>query len=436
MSAYFNQLELDMIALESAIGAYEVDNNITDEALDRADAYSYATESACSEDDFGFGIFDDVATPATEGAGSAIGGGIKKILNAIAGFFKKVAEGVKSFFASFKKKKAETADKEVKLTPEAAKVANNIRNAIKTAVGIISNVSKQDAIYIKNVIDLINTAIKNAKVDAKAINNSYLDGASDKQKNYRAQKLDSMGEEFKKISVDSNASADDKKNTSYQDSAADEMLTKCEGYLKKVEATRDQLVAAVAKVQEMFQSEVSKLNLTDPANVKFGTDKPGAAVQRGKDDDDEADIKAYNEHIKHRTGVGAEKVTGGKKDLAIKSITNQIKQYVFVNFDMSGIENACKDVVKSCESNAAMCTTIASNSPESGSGNTGVAYRMCRILSSASNIYTAIQKAIEQLTTGSIFNADVNGTKISGKVTVKDYDDASFANTSTSIKDE
>ena len=321
MSAYFNQLELDMIALESAIGAYEVDNGITDDILDMPDSYSYAVESANVNDDFGFGIFDDVAAPATEGVGSAIGGGIKKILSAIAGFFKKVGEGIAAFFNSFKKKKAEVGDKEVKLTPEAAKVANNIRSAIKTAIGIVGNISRQDAEYIKGVIGLINDAIKKSGLTESNVNKSYMESADKKQINKREVGLSDMATSFEKSSV-KNPTADT--TDADRSAAADEMLTKCEGYLTKVKKTQEELTDAVKKVQEIFQDEVNKLNLSSSKAAEFNTGAPKAAVQHSNDDED-GDLKAYNDRAKTRGGVGFEKATD-KKDMLIKE--GCIKQWI------------------------------------------------------------------------------------------------------------
>lgn len=428
MSAYFNRIELDMIALEAAIGAYEVDNGLTDDVLDRCyEDCAVATESI--DDDFGFGLFGDIEPArATEGVGSAIGGGIKKILNAIAGFFKKVGEGIASFFNSFKKKKAEVSDKEVKLTPEATKVATNIRSAIKTALDAVGNISKKDTEYIKGVINNINNAIKEAKVNAQQIERSYMDGASDKQKNERAQKLSAMASKFESTATAEGKGTDDEKSA-----AASEMLTNCENYLAKVKATQEQLTAAVQKCQDIFQDEVNKLNLSGSKAAEFNTEAPKASVQRGKDDDDDRELQAYNQRAMKRSSVGVSTATD-KKDMAIKSITNQIKQYIFVTFDFETVKKLCKDVGDACHGNAKMCTQIANNTPE-GSRN-GTAYRMCKVLSDASNIYTAISTAIEKLVSGTIFSATKDGHSIKGEVSVQKYDDSKYDNIASSLKDE
>ena len=406
MSSFFAQLDLEMIALESAISAYEVDNNITEDYLNDYSAPTAAPAYESATDDFGFGLFSDMA-PATEEAegtsGGGLGKGIKNILSAVGRFFAKIGEGMKAFFNSFKSKKAQTKD--VKVTPAAEKAATNMRGAIKSAVSIIGNITKADTEFMQRICKDIKTAID-------SVGQANLDSALNKKIGKRNDEYAKVGAKFVELSGGKENAAD-----------ADERIQRANEILDKVKKTEKDLQTALDKVSDVFKAELKKAKLVAEAyderseKKRSETDYKQSERNAAYDEEDRKKLKSFNDEATRRQSLGVS-TANDVKSISMTSLTNQIKQAIFVDYKIEEIAGLCDGVVSACGNLEAFCTKVADkNLDNSGSENSKRAYKLCRILSSASTVYTKLSSAIKELTTGSIFTD--NGSSV-GSVTTRD----------------
>lgn len=424
MNSYFDRLDLEMIALESAIGAYEAENGITDEYLHDYSEPAPAYESAAN-DDFGFGLFDDMyATPATEeaesGKSSKIGGGIKKILGAIKGFFIKCKDGVVAFFQSFKKKKAEVKSEDVKAnaSPEALKLAETMRGALKQAFKIVGDITTKDANYIasicqqiRDILDQVDRSTGMSDTLYRAhTNKEFHDIDSDVAQNAMSE----VGKQFRQ-------SGHFGSDESTQGAKAEKELNRAEEILKNVEATEKDLQAAIANVTTIFNKEynaamakVKNRNNNTTETKYYDSNSTSFDVERDREEArDKArkeerardeEVRKYNEEARKRQNVGGNERARGSADLDLAKLRQQTKQIIFVDYDLSAVQRAVDGVINACGNHADQCEKIAAKAPANVTGDAKIAYQMCKVLSRSSNVYTKISAAIQRLASGAIFD--------------------------------
>lgn len=436
MNSYFEQLELESIALESAIGAYEAENGLTEEYLnDYSTRYDYATEgSYVDDDDFGFGLFSDMA-PATEeadsGKGSGIGNGIKNILSAVGRFFTKIKDGIVAFFQSFKKKKSEVKD--VQVSPAAEKVATSMRGAIKNTLGIIKNVTVQDTTFIRDLCRKIDAAISAAQKGKGNSADDYIaaatrkkDQSDDEFTSGRDEKFAKIGETFRK-SYSNGSDEDASRATAIKD------LELAESILQKVQATKDSLVEANKKIKDIFAAEVAKNynSIFDKNNTPEITSSnadnsslSGARDRAIADQDKQKALDEYNASQKKRAHLGNVEARSDK-NIAGTQFLNQIRQKIFLDYDLNEISTLVGGVVDACKNNADFCKKIADKKIETDNADAKIAYKMCKVLHSASTIYTSISASIKELVSGSVFTYNKDGIEKhitrGGKATTINY---------------
>ena len=431
MNSYFDRLELDSIALEAAIGAFEAENDITDDYLhdysdyDEEPAYESASTSS---DSFGFDIFDDMYAPATEEAdgsdtgskGGKLSQGIKNILASIGKLFTKIKDGIVNFFESFKKKKAQVDADNVKknAAPEALKLADTMRGAIKQAYSIIANVTVTDTRFIASLCEKIGHVLKANK-------NNIISSQSGKA-NY-----ETAGAGIGALSATGKAFREDKSfgDSNENTANAQKALSDAEAILDKVEATRDDLNKAIENVQRIFEKEFvaawnhmqSKKDVgvkDDKKTLDVDRMRAREAQQREKEEAEEADKKAvdkFNKHAEKRDSV----MTNGQayrvqhaREIPMGTLINQVRQIVFVEYDISELNKAIKAVTDACKNHKNDCDKIMSIVPDNLTGDAKIAYDMCKVLSRSSAVYTSISTAITKLTGGEVFKTKLtDGTK-------------------------
>ena len=410
MNSYFERLELEMIALESAIGAFEAENDITDEYLHDYSEPCYANESAYS-DDFGFGLFGDM-TPACEeadGNGSKLSNGIKHILSAIGKFFSNLGEGMKSFFQAFKSKKAEVKKEDVNVSPQAQQVATNLRGAIKNAITIISNVTKSDTEFMKKICsdikDSINkvgtSKLQQAEKGGKGLGSAVRDALNTTDR-YRDEAYAEVGRNF--------VSKSGGNDTAENKSIADERVAKAKSILDKVEKSESDLKQALQKIQEIYKSEMMKAaRAYNDRNAekakKYGESNYSYESRKADmDEEDKKQLKAQNNAEAKRKSVGVQQALA-TVNMRETAINNQVRQAIFVDYKIEDIAKLCDGVTTACGDLEGFCTSVAEKDFSGSDYYSKIAYELCKILSRASTVYTKIAGAIRQLTNGTIFNS-------------------------------
>lgn len=424
MNSYFERLDLEMIALESAIGAFEAENDITDEYLhDYSDYEAPAYESASSGDDFGFGLFDDMyVAPATEDAddgskGSKLGQGIKNILGNIKKFFGKVKDGIVSFFNSFKKKKAEVKADEVKKNaePEALKLADTMRGSIKQAYNIIGNITVTDTKFIASLCEKISKALDDAG-GSDLLVATHMNFVKQIDSDAGTDTMTDAGKSFRQSGHFGN-------NESETGRLAEKKLAEAEDILAKVDATGKDLDTALDNVSSIFKKEFTAAYNKYKANSsKEATAIDGETtfdIERHEEEEKtkreregklkDAELREYNKSAKARNSVGGGDFRAQKtKDIPMAKLVNQVRQIVFVDYDANALDKAVKAVIDACSKHASNCDKLANKVPANVSGDAKIAYTMCKVLSKSSNIYTHISNSIQRLTSGSVFNVNMS----------------------------
>lgn len=425
MNSYFERLALDSIALEAAIGAFEAENDITDEYLhDYSDYEAPAYESAStSSDSFGFDIFDDMYAPATEeadtatGKGGKLSQGIKNILASIGKLFTKIKTGIANFFASFKKKKAEVNAEKVKenAAPEALQLANDMRGSIKQAFNIISKITVKDTNLIASLCRDIAAAIDSAGgTDTLVAAHSKLANFVDDDSANTA--MSNAGKAFRQ----NGKFGDDNVNGV----KAAKKLDTAKTILDNVEATGKDLDACIDNVREIFKKEyAAAYNKVESRSKKEAVivedDDAYDKVSRQENDKIEKDREnranekereAFNKEARRRRSVGNQSVIS-KDAIPMQTLINQVRQIVFVDYDVTALNTAIQSVITACEHHASDCEKIANKVPANVSGDAKIAYDMCKILSRSSAIYTHISTSIQKLTSGSIFEVTIKTEK-------------------------
>lgn len=419
MNSYFEQLELESIALESAIGAYEAENGLTEEYLnDFSTRYDYATEGAyVDDDDFGFGLFSDVspATEASEGGGG-IGKGIKNILSAVGRLFTKIKDGIVAFFQSFKKKKSEVKAEDVKVSPAAEQVATSLRGAIKNSLSIIKNVTVEDTTFIRDLCQKISDAIDAATKGVGNEKKTYLAAATRKKTQSDDEFTTARDEKFAKIGKTFRESYSNGSDEDASRATATKDLEAAEAILQKVKDTKESLIEANKKIKDIFAAELSKtiakLNTETDKITSANIDSSSLSGKRDRaiaDQGKQKDIDDYNAAQKKRAHLGNVTSKGTAGGVTAAKLVNQIKQKIFLDYDLNEINGLVGGVVTACKNNADFCKKIAEKKIETDNADAKIAYQMCKVLSNASTIYTSISASIKELISGNVFTYNRDG---------------------------
>lgn len=438
MNSYFERLELDSIALESAIGAFEAENDITDEYLHDYSDYdeepAYESASA-SSDSFGFDLFEDMYAPATEEAdtanagskGSKLSQGIKNILASIGKLFVKIKDGIVNFFESFKKKKAQVNAEKVKAnaSPAAIDLANDMRGSIKQAFKIITNVTTADHQFIAKLCTQINAALK--KVGGSG---AILKSQSSKLNEYNpGANTDKFAAAGKALRTNGNYGDDSENSANAQKALAD-----AEAILDNVQKTNDELNKAIENVHNIFEKEftaawnklknskdataVHETDVLSRAAMNNSADKAKADAEKAKADQKEID--KFNASARRRNDVeGGHYAVKSTAAISMATLLNQVRQIVFVDYDVSALNAAIKGVIDACKDHADNCDKIMNIVPDTLTGDAKIGYDMCKVLSRSSRIYTQISAAIQKLTSGDVFNVKLSDGTTSDKYNLK-----------------
>ncbi len=422
MNSFFERIDLEMIALESAIGAFEAENDITEEYLNdySTPAISAAYESAV-DDDFGFGLFGDMSmSPATEEAeadkGSKLGQGIKKILESIKGFFVKIGEGLSAFAQSFKKKKSEVNDADVNISAPAEKVATSLRGAIKQAFTIIGNVTAADTKFVNDICVKINNALSKAG-GSKALLDLH-NKKMDKSKNSEAR-----DEAMKELGKSFRSDRDYGMTDSMQQANAEKDLKAAEDILDKVKATNSELEGAIVNINEIYTKELNAVmnkirSETFPDEEFISANTSKSEIDRSRTSDKDAkkkEIEEFNEEAKARRRVGVQTAKRGESLDEVR-LQNQIRQKIFLDYNINEVVGLIDKVINTCHNHASNCEKIAKKDTHSDDADTKIAYQMCRVLSTASTVYTKISATIRSLLNGDAFTVKMkNGSYYNGR---------------------
>lgn len=401
----FGNLEMDMIALESAIDRYESENDLDGAYLFNSVSYDEvsgvavegATESAVETDDIFGALFSDM--PATEAAndtadgekksfGARLGQGIKNIAGAIGKFFKGLWDRIRGIG----KKVEETAAK-----AQAAKLpagyegilagAKDVRTAIQSMVGILDNTLKSDLEKIKKLCAKIDTAVAKGK-------NKHANAITQKEYDETAA---AMGKSFRGKNNDTESFAE---------------VDDAEKLVSSIEAAEENLKKAAALVAEKFSAVLEhqgKLIASKSAEREQSIGESDKDYKKRIEDADKADEDAYDNdssdvrEAKRQAGKGASVET--ISDHILKNVI-MADMYTSGKNIVSGIKKVIGEIEDACKKNVDFCEKIAKEADGVADDNTDakIGYRLCKLYARASKSVSAIGAYVTSLTNGTIFS--------------------------------
>lgn len=430
--AFFNGITMDMLALESAIIGYELDNEITDSYLASDVSYDElesANESATTDDNvaadnnfaFGFNLFEEniALSTATEGTddgdkkpsfGDRLGGGIKSILGAIKKFFVSIQEKIKALGAKISQKMAEAKAKKNPAPPslkeQVLAAAKEVRTNYQKAISMLDEGLRSDAIIVKNICVKINKAIAAAKVN----------GAS-KAKGDNVKNLEKINENYMK------------------NEGSDKEIEDAEASIERCVEVRNNLAKAFDVINSSYSDFLTKVNhmsykAEDDAASKserLDADRGNKDTQKALKDREKNDIneakqmqKDWNDDHKSKdskpAAIDKDTYKGGTV-----AVTAAMARSIMLHEEYSGstsIKNLikiCDSIDKVCKENATFCDSIANKADGTYDDNPNAkkAYRLCKIYFKASNTFTDISKMASELASGSCFGAGKGDIRIS-----------------------
>ena len=407
----FGNLEMDMIALESAIDRYESENDLDGAYLFNSVSYDEvsgvavegATESAVETDDIFGALFSDM--PATEAAndtadgekksfGARLGQGIKNIAGAIGKFFKGLWERIRGIG----KKVEETAAK-----AQAAKLpagyegvlagSKDVRSAIQSMVGILDNTLKSDLEKIQKLCAKIDKAVAKGKEKhtAPITQKEYDETAAAMGKSFRGKKDD----------TESFAEVDD-----------------AEKLVESIEAAEENLKKAAALISEKFMNTLKHRDQFEiDSQMKLGQNigESDKDYKKRLEDDKKSEEDAYDtdsaevREAKRQAGKGAE--NGQISDQIIKNII-MADMYTTSKGVIGKIKNIISSIETACKKNLDFCEKIAKEADGVSDDNTNakIGYRLCKLYARASKSVSAIGAYISSLTSGSVLTGKTGVT--------------------------
>lgn len=443
----FDGLRMDMIALESAINTYEIENDITpsylnsDESYDVIEAASEAANSFSDESEndndfaFGFGLFEDKIALESEGAdsssdekkasfGSRLGAAIKSIFGAIAKFFKSAIEKVKGLAAKISQKRAEAKAKKNPPPPTLKEVvlseAKAVRSNYQKAISMLDESVRSDAILINNICKKINEAI------AKA--NSAPTGTDDKSHGATINGT-SKGSVSKKNLEKMGAAFNEVDGTSKEIEDAESALERCKSVNENLQKAMDLIAASYASfigkvtqlkvgtrhsaADELAADRNRNSRLADSKSKNKNPQKDASDYSKEIQESDKADIKAGNQMVsdwnkEHKKDEGAKL---SSKDKGTTAVTIEMAKAIIMYEEYTGstsipkLIGALNNVTKTCETNISFCEAVSTKIKEDtmDTPNTKRAYRLCKIYHNASNTFTELLVIASSLSSGTCF---------------------------------
>lgn len=439
MNTMFENNALDMIALESAMTLFEVENDITPEYLasdySRDEAAGFvagATEGAADADDFLATLFTDTqprlsaATEASgESLGARIGGTIKKIVGAIKNFFANLASKFKT-----KQDKVETIlDKaeQANLSPVEQKVldeARDVRAAANKLVGILNTSFRTESAQIEKVCKAVEDSIKSMHKGGHTLMETG-EGASKKEQYDANQNNVKASIDYAK-SLSGRLGKDSDETTRQANTRAElNMANTALTHMKKI---YEDVKAAYAIVQEKAEAlfkRLAKEAFTKEIDEHFEEGISGMAKPNA--DKDDAIAKGIADKQKKFEENRKKEFEGGKDNSFGKTDIEKVQNILTKSFyakegnlirSMLGVVDnvvkVCTDQVKNCDLIMKATDAIQNDGPYAK-----IAYESCKIYKEASVVYNGLSSYLNYCldcgffrTTGSKKKADKNEEKI------------------------
>lgn len=440
MNAMFENNALDMIALESAMSLFEVENDITPEYLasdysrDAAAGYQIATEGATDSDDFFNSLFNDtpVVSAATEASGESlgarIGGTIKKIIGAIKGFFTNLASKFKT-----KKDKVETILEKAEnanLSPAEQSVfdqARDVRAAAGKLIGILNTSFRTESAQIEKICKAVEESIKKMSKSGHTLKKTD-DFASNKTKREDLENNRSAASAYAK-SLTGRLGNDSDEETRQANTRAE--LNMASTSLEHMKKMYEDVKSAYAIVREKAEALFKRLTIDELSSDRDDNPfKDGMSGMAKPDDDKEtAAAKAISDRQKKFDEAREKETKGGKDNRFGKTPETKVGHILAKAFyakegnliqNMIGVVN---NVIKVCSSQVDNCDLImkATDAIKDDSTYAKIAYESCRIYKEASVVYNGLSNYLNMCLDCGFFNttgkkkvADKNESDVAG----------------------
>lgn len=463
MNGFYENIRMDMIALESAIDLFEVENGITSDYLASDVSYDiedegFATESATNSedvDDSFAGLFGDMPAmeDASEGGeapkekfGDKLKKGIMNVLNSIKNFFIKLGEGIANLWSKITKKKKEAEN--IELTPAEQSIvdqATDVRNAVKSAISILGNTLKADGGKMDRIVKQINQAIKDAKVREsyrdymKAKNNNDVTGTT--KASMTSETKFNLKDGYTKTTVNAGG---DKYDRAEDLSKAMTAMGKSYGANKNhisidvAEKTAEEIAEGTKKMKEAMDIIKSKYIALCERLHKMT--KAPEAPEKGLTETDEEFRQRQADHNKSKAKHDGSDIDN-KYDYdkitdpvaKVRSILMKFYYHQDANF-FTEAKRSCDIVANECKKHSALCKSLGEISKDinQDNDNAKIAFRLCKVYYSAANSFSSLTQYISMISTGSIFAKNKENEHAidfgkNGKVQLSSSKDKDFA---------
>lgn len=413
---YFSDLNLGMIALESAILQYECENEITDDYLASDESFDEATAAAeaatapeTDDSDFAFGagLFIETVALESEGAegddakastgeekkesfGSKIKGALKSVLNSIGNFFKMLADKVGSVLSAIKEKIHQAslkkdAKKLSKMQSEVLRMASSVKSNVGKCIGILKKTINTNASKVKTICQDINNAITiSAKDSGGAVNDD---------------RVAAVGKEY----------------------GNDRALAKAEGCVADCEKGKEQF----EKAMQILDQSVTNL-LSSTAKLKIHEEAAATGPKVGESEKDAGDrighvAAASDKSAEDFNKKNAQTINDGKMKKVEKSerfdsmttvTKDMVRNILLADFYANGGEvknltSICNDVIDTCRENQEFCSKAAAIADKVDKDNKDAkrGYALCKLYLKASNIFTYFSTQLTNLANGGYLKA-------------------------------
>lgn len=436
----FSGIRMDMLALESAITNYELNNELTESYLNSDVSYDEieaANEAASYQDNdtsddndfaFGFGLFEDKVALESEGAdssgsekkpsfGSRISGAIKSVLGAIKKFFSNIAEKIKALGAKIAQKRAEAKAKKNPVPPslkdQVLAAAREVRSNYQKAISMLDEGVRSDAVIVKNICVKINKAMADAGIK-KGV----------KAKGDNVKNLEKINEKFT-----------DNDGTDREIEDAENSLERCaeirNNLAKAYDIINNSYSAFLNKITAMKNDYIDNRTTTSENLDTQRTGKESKDIkQRDKDDIAEAKQMQKDWNADHKSKetkrAAIDKDTykneynkNGEltKRGGTVGVTEAIAKSIIMYEEYSGstsitnLIKVCDSFQSVCKDNYNFCESIGSKADSTYDDNPNAkkAYRLCKIYFKASNTFTDIAHLAANLSNGTCFGKGNTG---------------------------
>jgi len=432
MNAMFDNFSLDLIALESAITLFEVENDITPDYLasdysrDEAAGFAIpANESATDSDDFLATLFTDtqgpVASAATEAAGETTGSKIGKAISGIIGAIKNMFT---TLAAKFKEKRAKVnstlnAAKGQQLTEAEKDIcaeARDVRASADKVFNILNTSVETDCKAIENICKKVSAAIKAAQSEGHSFSNSD-SIQTNKEKREGGDKAIAAARAYEeKFSGSFDGSDMNAKRV-----AADKELQHVRIQLDNMKKVDEALESAVAEITAQYNKLIERLAAKGDAITFTKEDGSGkdtlSKKEHGKSKEDEkseADKKAEEEWQKERDNDRL--VSGNKKDSVNNKLTLSQKvskilakaHFVEKGAVIDRALTAVEKVEKVCQDNVKECDFIMNAVKNRMTDNTPakIAYESCKIYKESSVVFQRMARNLNECVSLGFFTTE------------------------------